>query len=289
MAYKITGHTKLTGLLGSPVAHSISPMMHNESFKHLDLDYAYLAFDVKEEELESAVAGMKSLGVRGWNVTMPHKNQMCKLMDKLSPAAEICGSVNTVVNDNGVLTGHTTDGIGFMRAVEAERVKIAGQKMTLLGAGGAAVSIMVQAALDGVAEISVFNRRSPFFMRAEEIMEKLRKITECKLNLYDYSDEEQLRKEIVESRILVNATSVGMAPNTGECVITDDSLFHENLFVYDAIYNPEETLLMKKAKAAGCKTSNGLGMLLYQGAAAFELWTGEQMPVDIVREKYFKR
>lgn len=287
MAYEITGHTKLTGLLGSPVSHSISPMMHNEAFRQLGLDYAYLAFDVDTDKLETAVEGLKALGVRGFNLTMPDKNLMCSLADRLSPAAEIGGAVNTVVNDNGVLTGHTTDGIGFMRAVKEDGQDIIGKKMTLLGAGGASAAILVQAALDGVAEISVFNRRSKFFTRAEVIMEKLRERTSCKLQIFDYSDAEVLRQEIAESEILVNGTSVGMAPDTDCCIITDDSVFRKDLYVFDAIYNPRETLLLKKAKEAGCTVSNGLNMLLYQGAAAFELWTGMEMPVEIIKEKYF--
>ena len=289
MAYEITGHTVLTGLLGSPVEHSISPMMHNEAFRQLGLDYAYLAFDVGTDKLETAVEGLRALGVRGFNITMPDKNLMCTLADKLSPASEIGGAVNTIVNDDGVLTGYTTDGIGFMRSVKEEGQDIIGKKMTLLGAGGAAAAIMIQAALDGVAEISIFNIRDDFFTRAEGIIEKLRDETECKLNLYDFSDPEVLKREIAESAILVNGTSIGMAPRTERCIISDDSVFREDLFVFDVIYNPEETLFLKKAKAAGCKTANGLNMLLYQGAAYFELWTGQEMPVDIIKEKYFKR
>ena len=274
MAYEITGHTVLTGLLGSPVAHSISPMMHNEAFRQLELDYAYLAFDVGTDNLKTAVDGLKVMGVRGFNLTMPDKNLMCSLVDKLSPASEIGGAVNTVVNDNGVLTGYTTDGIGFMRAVSETGVDIIGKKMTLLGAGGAAAAILIQAALDKVAEMTI---------------EKLHEKTDCKINLYDFSDPEVLKKEIAESAILVNGTSIGMAPKTDRCIITDDSVFRKDLFVFDVIYNPEETLFLKKAKAAGCQTLNGLNMLLYQGAESFELWTGKEMPVDIIKEKYFSR
>ena len=289
MAYEIKGHTVITGLLGSPVAHSISPMMHNEAFRQLELDYAYLAFDVGTDNLKTAVDGLKVMGVRGFNLTMPDKNLMCSLVDKLSPASEIGGAVNTVVNDNGVLTGYTTDGIGFMRAVSETGVDIIGKKMTLLGAGGAAAAILIQAALDKVAEISVFNIRDEFFTRAEKTIEKLHEKTDCKINLYDFSDPEVLKKEIAESAILVNGTSIGMAPKTDRCIITDDSVFRKDLFVFDVIYNPEETLFLKKAKAAGCRTLNGLNMLLYQGAASFELWTGKEMPVDIIKEKYFSR
>lgn len=289
MKYEITGHTVLTGLLGSPVEHSISPMMHNEAFRQLGLDYAYLAFDVGTDKLATVVEGLRAMGVRGFNITMPDKNLMCQLADELSVAAEIGGAVNTIVNDNGILKGYTTDGIGFMRSVEEEGQDIIGKKMTLLGAGGAAAAIMIQAALDGVAEISVFNIRDDFFSRAEGIIEKLTEKTNCKMHIYDFSDPEILRKEISESAILVNGTSIGMAPNTDRCIITDDTMLREDLFVFDVIYNPEETLLLKKAKKAGCKTANGLNMLLYQGAASFELWTGEKMPVDIIKEKYFSR
>ncbi|MEE1086055.1 MAG: shikimate dehydrogenase [Schaedlerella sp.] len=289
MIERITGHTQLTGLLGSPVAHSISPMMHNYSFKHLGLDYAYLAFDVGTDKLAAAVEGLRTLNVRGFNLTMPDKNLMCSLCDKLSPAAEIIGAVNTVVNDNGILTGHTTDGTGYMMAVKDAGHDIIGKKMTLLGAGGAASSVFAQAALDGVREISVFNVRDAFFTRAEKMVSDLNERTKCKVSLYDFSDESVLRNEISDSDILVNATSVGMAPNIDACIIKDPSMFHKNLIVSDVIYNPEETKLLKMAKAAGCPTFNGLYMLLYQGAEAFKIWTGQDMPVDLVKEKFFKR
>ncbi len=284
---EITGHTKLTGLLGSPVSHSISPMMHNESFRQLDLDYVYLAFDVGTDTLEAAVNGLRALNVRGFNVTMPDKNLMATLCDKLSPAAQISGAVNTVVNDNGILTGYTTDGIGYMRAVEDAGHNIIGKKMTLLGAGGAATSVLVQAALDGVSEISVFSIRDTFWERAEKTVAMLNERTSCKVTLYDFSDENVLRREIADSAILTNGTSVGMAPNTDRSIITDTTMFHKNLIVSDVIYNPRETKLMSLAREAGCATFNGLYMLLYQGAEAFRLWTGQDMPVDSIKEKYF--
>ncbi len=284
---EITGHTKLTGLLGSPVSHSISPMMHNESFKQLDLDYVYLAFDVGTDTLKTAVDGLRALNVRGFNVTMPDKNLMATLCDKLSPAAEISGAVNTVVNDNGILTGYTTDGIGYMRAASDAGHNIIGKKMTLLGAGGAATAILVQAALDGVSEISVFSIRDTFWERAEKIIAMLNERTNCKVTLYDFSDESVLRREIADSTILTNGTSVGMAPDVDKSIITDTSMFHKDLIVSDVIYNPRETKLLRLAKEAGCQTFNGLYMLLYQGAAAFRLWTGQDMPVDCIKEKYF--
>lgn len=284
---EITGNTKLTGLLGSPVSHSISPMMHNEAFRQLNLDYVYLAFDVGTDKLENAVHGLRALGVHGFNVTMPNKNDMCSLCDKLSPAAKIIGAVNTVVNYNGVLIGHTTDGVGYMRSVQEAGHDIIGKKMTLLGAGGASSSVMVQAALDGVSEISVFSRRSRFFERAQRIISDLHERTNCKITLYDFDSEAILKREIADSAILTNGTSVGMAPHVECSIITDTSFFHKDLIVSDVIYNPTETMLLRLAKESGCHTFNGLYMLLYQGAEAFRLWTGQEMPVSIIKEKYF--
>ena len=286
---QITGRTKLTGLLGSPVSHSISPMMHNEAFQQLGLDYAYMAFDIELEKLASVVEALRIMNVRGFNLPMPHKNAMCSLCDSLSPAAEIIGAVNTVVNDGGHLTGYTTDGTGYMHALKEDGYDIIGKKMTLLGAGGAATSIFVQAALDGVSEISIFNRRSPFWERAEKIIKMLTERTNCKIKLYDYSDPNILKREISESVILTNGTSVGMAPDVERSLITDTSVFHKDLIVSDVIYNPRETLLLRQAKEAGCKTQNGLYMLLYQGAEAFKLWTGQDMPIELVKEKYFPK
>ena len=282
MGKEITGHTGLLCLLGSPVAHSISPAMHNEACKQLGLDYAYLAFDVPEEKMPQAVEGLRTMGARGWNITMPGKNIMCKLADKLSPASEISGACNTIVNEDGVLTAYTTDGVGFMRAVKDKGVDIIGNHIKKKKTCGAATAILVQAALDGVAEIQVFNIKDAFWERAQDIVNQLNERTTCKVTLHDYEDPEVLR-----AAILVNGTSVCMAPKTDATIITDTTMFQPDLFVFDVIYNPKETRLLREAKAAGCKTSNGMYMLLYQGAASFELWTGQEMPVDIIKEKYF--
>lgn len=288
MAYEITGHTKLTGLLGSPVVHSRSPVMHNEGFRQLGLDYVYLAFDVGTGTLGAAVEGLKALGARGWNVTMPNKKAMCLLADRLSLAAQISGSVNTIVNEEGILTGYTTDGIGFMRDIREMGQDILGKKITVLGTGGAALAIITQVALDGVSEIAVFNRRGLSYDQAEKMIGKLRKEVSCKIWLYDDHDPFVLKREIAESVMLVNATSVGMKPMVEQSIITDQSMFHKDLFVYDVIYDPAETCFMRLAKEAGCRAENGLGMLLYQGAEAFRLWTGYEMPIESIREKYFK-
>lgn len=287
MSQQITGHTGLLCLLGSPVAHSISPAMHNEACSQLGLDYAYLAFDVSADQMPAAVDALRLFNARGWNITMPGKNIMCKLADEVSPASEITGACNTIVNDNGKLKAYTTDGIGFMKAVEECGVNIIGKNMTLLGGGGAATAILVQAALDGLKEIDVFNIRDAFYPRLEEIARQLNERTDCTVRVHDFSNPEELRKAIENSSILVNGTSVGMAPSTDRTLIEDKSLFRPDLFVFDVIYNPKETKFLKDAREAGCKTSNGMYMLLYQGAASFELWTGKKMPVEIIKEKYF--
>ena len=178
----------LTGLLGSPVSHSISPLMHNEAFRLMGLNYAYLCFDVGAEDLKTAVDGLRVLNVRGFNCTMPDKNRMCEIADRLSPAAQIIGAVNTVVNDQGVLTGYNTDGIGYMKSVKAAGFHIIGKKMTLLGAGGAATAIASQAALDGVSEINIFSRKTKFWDRAGRLADTLNSRTDCKVSLYELAD-----------------------------------------------------------------------------------------------------
>lgn len=284
----ISGKTKLTGLLGSPVAHSVSPLMHNEAFRRLGLDYVYLCFDVKEDRLETAVEGLKAIGVRGFNLTMPDKNKMVELADELSPAAKLIGAVNTVVNDGGKLTGYNTDGIGYMRSVRDAGVDIVGGGMTILGAGGAATAICVQAALDGVKRINIFARKSSrFHRRTVELVDEINSSTGCDAVLWEQEDLKSLQRCLGESELLVNATSVGMAPDTEGCLIRDASLLRPGLVVSDIIYNPRETRLLRMAREAGCRVFNGMYMLLYQGAEAFRIWTGEEMPVDVIKEKYF--
>ena len=289
---EITGTTVLTGLLGSPVKHSKSPLMHNKAFELLDLDYRYLCFEVGTEGLRTAIEGLRTLGVRGFNLTMPNKNLMCELCDKLDIGSEISGAVNTVVNDNGVFTGYTTDGKGFMRAAIDAGVTLPGKKMVLLGAGGVASAILVQAALDGVAEIKVFSIRDGFFSRAEKLVAQINEKTSCKTYLYDFDDESVLKNAIAEADILVNGTSVGMAPKVDGCVIKDEyfrdsALFRPSLVVSDVIYEPAETKLLRLAREAGCPTFNGMYMLLYQGAESFKIWTGCEMPTEEIKKLFF--
>lgn len=288
MTIPITGHTKLIGLLGDPVSHSISPMMHNEGFRLLGLDYVYLCFRVTEDTLSHVVTGLRDAGIRGFNVTMPCKNQMARLCDHLSPAARLIGAVNTVVCDDGVLTGHNTDGIGFLRAAAREGFLADGKRITLMGMGGASTAIAVQAALDHAAALDIFVRPSSrFFPRARRVEEELNRTTDCRVRILEHGDQKALADSLGQADLLVNGTSVGMAPNTDATILTDCSLLRPDLLVADVIYNPRETLFLKNARQAGCRAFNGLYMTLYQGAEAFRLWTGKDMPTEEIREKYF--
>jgi shikimate dehydrogenase len=284
MAERISGHTELIGLIANPIRHSTSPKMHNEALAKLGLDYVYLAFEVGNEELEDTIKGFRAMKVRGSNVSMPNKTVVHKYLDKLSPAAELCGAVNTIVNDDGVLTGHMTDGIGCMMALKDAGVDVIGKKITIVGAGGAATAIEVQAALDGVAEISIFNAKDNFFVNAEKTAEKLNSKTDCKVNVFDLADLEKLKEEIASSVLFINATGMGMKPLEGKTYIPDKSFFRPDLTVLDIVYIPAETALLKLAKEAGCRTLNGLGMMLFQGAAAFKLFTGKDMPIEYMKE-----
>ena len=285
----ISGSTRLTGLLGSPVSHSISPFMHNEAFRILGLDYVYLCFDVKQDGLQTAVKGLQACGARGFNITMPDKNLAVSLMDELSPAASLIGAVNTVVcTEDGRLIGHNTDGIGYMEALHDAGHDVQGKEITILGAGGAASAIVAQAALDGVKQIHVFLRpTSRFLPRMEKLAGLINKTLACKVTLQEQDDMFSFRNALDSSALLLNATSVGMSPNEEDTLIPDTSVLYPELVVSDVIYCPRQTRLLRDAAAIGCPTFNGMYMLLYQGAAAFRLWTDMDMPVEEIKEKYF--
>ena len=284
MAERITGHTELIGLMAYPIRHSGSPAMQNEAFAKMGFDYAYLAFEVDADEIEDAVKAIRTLKMRGSNVSMPNKTIVGRYLDELSPAAKLCGAVNTIVNDHGHLTGHITDGIGFMASLKDNNIDPIDKKMTICGCGGAATAIEIQAALDGVAEISIFNLRDSFWDRGLETVKKINDNTNCKAVLYDLADKDLLKKEMDSSYIFVNATGAGMKPLENVSVVPDISYFRPDLIVVDVPYSPLCTRMRKMAKEAGCKTMNGLGMMLFQGSAAFELWTGKPMPIEYMKE-----
>ena len=284
MAERITGHTELIGLMAYPIRHSSSPAMHNEAFAQLGLDYAYLAFEVTNETLEDAVKGLRALQLKGSNVSMPNKTVVGQYLDELSPAAKLCGAVNTIVNENGKLTGHITDGIGYMASLKDNGIDVIGKKMTIAGAGGAATAIEIQAALDGVKEMSIFNIKDKFWENAEKTIEKIRSNTDCVVNLYDLDYKDKLKEEIADSYLFAQATGVGMKPLEGQSVIPDTSFLRPDLIVTDTVYAPRQTKLLEQAEEAGCKCMNGLGMMLFQGDAAFHLWTGKHMPLEHMKK-----
>ena len=284
MAERITGHTELIGLMAYPIRHSSSPAMHNEAFAYLGLDYAYLAFEVDNSTLEDAVKGLRALKLVGSNVSMPNKTVVGKYLDKLSPAAELCGAVNTITNENGVLTGHITDGIGYMQSLKDYDIDVIGKKMTIVGCGGAGTAIQIQAALDGVKEMSIFNVKDAFWSKAEDTVRKINEQTNCKATLYDLADLDALRREIADSYLLANATGMGMKPLEGQTWLPDTSYLRPDLIVTDTVYAPAKTKFLEMAEAVGCKRMNGYGMMLFQGAAAFKLWTGKEMPIEHMKE-----
>lgn len=285
MEKRISGHTRLLALIGSPVEHSASPLMYNCSFEKLGLDYAYVAFDVKEQDVKAALDAMRLFHMRGMNVTMPDKTEAAKHMDELSPAAQIMGAVNTIVNENGRLIGHMTDGEGFVNNLKDNGVDIKGKKIVVAGGGGAATAIQIQCALDGAKEITIFNKKDAFFERTLQTAEKIRAaVPSCVVNVYDIDDIVKMTEEIQSADIFTNATIVGMKPMDDQSVVKDLSALRPGLVVVDIVYNPEETLLLKDAKAAGCTCVSGKGMLLWQGASAFKLYTGMEMPVEEVKD-----
>lgn len=290
MEERITGHTKLYALIGSPVGHSGSPAMQNYSFQRLGIDAAYLAFDIPLDKTKDALDSLRTLRAGGFNVTMPCKTAVAQLVDRLSPAAELVGACNTVVvEEDGTMTGHITDGVGFVRNLKEHGVEITGKKIVLLGTGGAATAIAVQAALDGVDQIAIFNQKDEFYANGEKTVEKIRNAVPNIGEVYieDLGNKELLKKVIAESDILINATRAGMSP-LDDVLPVPAGYLHKDLAVADVVYNPRETLLIKKAKEAGCRAAvGGIGMLLWQGAEAFRLFTGKEMPAYEVMEKFF--
>lgn len=286
---RIDGHTILIGLLATPIRHSMSPTMHNNAFAMLGLNYAYLAFEVGQQELPSAVQAIRTLEMRGANISMPNKQAILPLLDDLAPAAKLAGAVNTVVNDHSKLTGYTTDGIGFMQALAAENIDLRGEKMVLAGAGGAGTPIAIQAALDGVKEIVIVNRTTdPQGSQAQKNVKIINEQTNAHARFVPLADQAQFKAELADATIYCDTTGVGMKPLADQSLITDPSWLREDLIVYDTVYAPRTTKLMTIAQAAGVRhVFNGLGMMLYQGAEAFQLWTGQAMPVQAIADLLF--
>ncbi|MCB6200496.1 shikimate dehydrogenase [Extibacter muris] len=279
MEKRISGHTGLMALFGTPVGHSGSPAMYNFSFQHDGLDYAYMAFDVNVEQMPKVFEAIRLLNMRGGNFTMPCKNVAAELVDKLSPAAEIIGACNVFVNDGGVITGHVTDGVGFVKNLELNGISVKDKKTVILGAGGAATAIQVQLALDGAKEVKIFNPKDDFFTRAEGTKAKLaKKCPDCVVTVEDLEDKERLAEAVNSCDIVINATIMGMEPYDDVSLI-DKSLYRKDLIVADTVYSPEKTKMILEAEEAGCVAVGGKGMLEQQGAVNYELFVGKKMPL----------
>ena len=282
---KIDGYTRLAAVVANPIKHSISPFIHNSAFEATNTNGVYLAWEVDAAELAETVANIRRYQMYGINLSMPYKEQVIPYLDQLSEEACLIGAVNTVVNREGTLIGYNTDGKGFFKSLPS--FKISGKRMVLLGAGGAAKAILAQAILDGVSQISVFVRSSSM-EKTRPYLEKIQNATGFRVDLFALEDVQDLQDSITQADLLVNATSVGMDGSSQP--IPTSIVLPEKLLVADVIYQPFETPFLKWAKNQGNQSINGLGMLLYQAAEAFELWTGKEMPTDqiweLLKQKY---
>jgi shikimate dehydrogenase len=256
---------KLFAVIGDPIAHSMSPLMHNDLFQNYAIDAHYLPFHIKKESLQDAVKGLKTLGVSGFNVTVPHKVDIIGLLDQIDPLAEAIGAVNTVVNVDGKLIGYNTDGNGYVRGLTARLDNIQEKSVLIIGAGGAARAIFFSLAHAGVKRLDIVNRTID---KAQEL------INECP---YDVTSTVYGKKAaetiLADYDVIIQTTSIGMSPHT-DVTPLDLTNLKSGAFVSDIIYNPLETLLLKEAKEQGADTQNGIDMFAFQGALAFEIWTG---------------
>lgn len=271
----ITGHTKVVALLANPSKHSMSPTIHNHAYLKDNLDFVYVAFEV--EDIKDAMIGIKSLKLHGLNVSMPFKESIIPYLDGLDDSAKLSKAVNTVVHIEGKYIGYNTDGIGLLNALKQEGVHIENNNITILGSGGAAISIAAYMALQNHKEITILKRN----IENIDFIDKMNHIeneTGCKIIIKDINDKKVLKQVMHDSDIVIQATSVGMG--NLDCLIEDNSYFKKDTIVVDIVYNPLETTFLKYAKSVNCKCFNGLSMLLHQGAVAHELFTGKKMPLD---------
>ena len=272
----IKGSTNIVGLIGHPVEHSFSPPMHNAAFEALGMDYAYVAFDVDPSDLKSAIDGAKSLDIKGFNVTIPHKIQVMDYLDEIDEVAGLIGAVNTI--DFKEMKGYNTDGIGAIKAIE-EVTSVKDKNVVIAGAGGASRAISFYIAKYGAGSLTILNRN----------VEKAQNLAEDVLNsgLIDSVKSDSISTIndcLIDADILIDTTPVGMHPHINDDPIALAENMHEDLVVFDAVYNPNETVLLKEAIEAGAKPVYGIKMLLYQGAESFDIWTGKKAPIDVMEE-----
>lgn len=272
----IKGSTNIVGLIGHPVEHSFSPPMHNAAFEELGMDWAYVAFDVDPNNLKSAIDGAKSLNIKGFNVTIPHKINVMDYLDEIDEVASLIGAVNTI--DFSSMKGYNTDGIGAVKAIE-EVTSIKNSNVVVAGAGGASRAISFYIAKYGADSLTILNRN---IQKAQDLAGDVEGS--------DLIDEvgsdsiSNISSYLEDADILIDTTPLGMHPHIDDVPVAVASNMHEDLTVFDAVYNPNETVLLKEAIKAGAKPVYGIKMLLYQGAESFEIWTGKKAPVDVMEE-----
>jgi shikimate dehydrogenase len=287
MANRIQGTTRLIGLIGTPIKHSLSPHMHNSAFEKTGQDYAYLCLEVGKEGLKQAIDALKLFNAKGSNITFPNKQEVIQYLDEISEDAKIIGSVNTITIDDETkkIKGYNTDGRGFVASIEELKIDYKGKKVVVLGVGGAGRAIAVQLAYDGVGELIIKDIDEALMKEVKETINK--GIQNCKVKLISY--EEALKEELKDAVLLINATPLGMKGRDNMCAISSaEVLNNTKAFVYDIVYEPRETKLMKYAKEKGLQTINGVNMMLWQGALAYKIWLGEDMPLDYVRGELFE-
>ena len=268
----VTAKYELIGLMAYPIRHSLSPEMQNKALEKAGLSFTYMAFEVDNDSFPGAIEGLKALKMRGTGVSMPNKQLACEYVDELTPAAKLVGAINTIVNDDGYLRGYNTDGTGHIRAIKESGFDIKGKTMVLLGA------------IEGLKEIKLFNRRDEFFDKALAFAQRVNENTDCVVTVTDLADQQAFAEALASADILTNGTKVGMKPLENESLVNDISLLHPGLLVTECVYNPHMTKLLQQAQQAGCKTIDGYGMLLWQGAEQFTLWTGKDFPLEYVKQ-----
>lgn len=276
---KITGKTKVIGIIGWPVSHSLSPVMHNASFEFLGLDYCYVPFAINPDHLKEAIEAVPALNITGLNVTVPHKENVLKYVAELSEEARMIGAVNTLKITNNRLIGYNTDGTGFVNALKEAGHTVANKRLLIVGSGGSAKAVAFKSASEGVSYIIIANRTISKAILLKNQLDEYFPSLKIEVTGIGY---DQLKGAIDKVDTVVNTTSVGLGKEDISPV--PQELIHEGLYIFDLIYNPYETTLLKYAKAAGCRHSNGLGMLVYQGAESFRIWTGVEPPVEVMRQ-----
>jgi len=280
----ISGKTQICGLIGDPVEHTMSPAMHNAAFQEMGLDYAYLPFMVRGDELGEAIKGMRALNMRGLNVTIPHKVAVLPFLDKLDPLAEKIGAVNTIVNDDGVLTGHNTDATGFLQPLLEKGIEPKDKNIAIMGAGGASRAVSFILA-DRGAKLTILNRLEELDW-AEALAKRVSEAFNTNAEAGELTGD-NLDRILEKTDILINATSVGMSPAIDKTPVSAD-LLRSGLIVYDVVYNPVKTRFLTEAEAAGAEILGGIDMLIWQGVLAFEKWTGLKPPFKLMKDEAIK-